>query len=208
MGGTGFNEGKENLTQTRTDRITLETCFGRGVHMKKYALAAAFALSTLGMGSASSAAVVMVNSASETAQTLSLSNGLYNITVSGRVLIAGADTTRVNDDRLADADFFQRTPGNTFFDTTENDSFDVGLEVNGSLSVWDSITFRPDSVYSILYTVTTGSISFLFRDRPGTYGDNVGSLRVEVSAVPLPASALGLLAGLAGLGLLRRRKTA
>ena len=176
--------------------------------MKKYALAAALALSTLGVGSASSAAVVLVNSASTTPEVVTLANGLYNITVSGRVLIAGGDTQRASDDRLADADFFQRGPGNTFFDTAE-DGFDVGLEIDGSLAPWNVFAApRADSIYTILYTVTTGSISFLFRDRPGTYGDNLGSLRVEISAVPLPASALGLLAGLAGLGFLRRRKTA
>lgn len=175
--------------------------------MKKYALAAALALSTLGVGTASNAAVVMVDSRSETPQVLALANGLYNITVSGRVFFQVPSNASANNGRLADADFGQQNANGVFTDSVNG--FDIGLEIDGSLSPWDVFAApRADSIYTILYTVTTGSISFLFRDREGRYGDNEGSLRVEISAVPLPASALGLLAGLAGLGFLRRRKTA
>lgn len=193
------------MTQTCTDRITLETCFGRGVHMKKYALAAAFALSTLGMGSASSAAVISSGNILMNGDTLDLgglSDGVqYFLTVGGTGTIA--------DGRLADAEFYQRNGNAASWFTARPPGLggeEIGVSVYG-FDV-DFGPFSPSHTYTVIFTAVGNSVSLLFRDIEGGYGDNAGFLTASVSAVPLPASALGLLAGLAGLGLLRRRKTA
>ena len=179
-----------------------------GVLMKKYVLAAALAVSTIGGIASANAATVTVNANNPNATLYAAADGLYNITVTGLVRFAGGNTETTNDDRFANVDFIQRTVGGAFFDTAA-DGFDVGLQINGSLAPWNVFVASGASVYSITYNLTGGNgFSFLFRDRPGTYGDNAGSFEIAISAVPLPASMLGLLAGLAGLGFLRRRKTA
>lgn len=172
--------------------------------MKKYALAAALALSTLGVGSAANAAVISSGNILMDGSELILgglsNNAQYFLTVSGTGTIAPG--------RLADAEFYQRNSGNSPWFTARpgQGGEEIGVSVYGSDV--DFGPFNDSHVYTILFTAIGSSVSLFFRDIPNGYGDNSGFLTASISAVPLPASALGLLAGLAGLAFLRRRKTA
>lgn len=167
-----------------------------GAPMKKTLLAAAFALSAMGAGSVANAATINSNGSTTLISGLTV-GAEYFLTVSGTVQMTSTG-------RLADADFFQRDVGSSsWFDTTIG-GFDVGVYVDGSAVNWGA--FNPLHTYQIIYTATSESVSLFFRD--AFYGDNSGFMTADVTAVPLPASALGLLAGLAGLGFLRRRKSA
>ena len=173
--------------------------------MKKYALAAALALSTLGVGTASNAAVIASGNILMDGSELvlaGLSNGSqYYLTVSGTGTIAPG--------RLADAEFYQRNPSAEAWFTARQPGQggeEVGVSVYG-VDV-DFGPFNLSHTYTILFTAVGSTVSLFFRDIPNGYEDNAGFLSASISAVPLPASALGLLAGLAGLGFLRRRKTA
>lgn len=173
--------------------------------MKKYVLAAGLALATLGLGTSSNAAVITVNlDSTRTAVTLvtGVGPGLYDITVRGRVTIArGTSTTPA---RLADAEYQQQLGTLNWVDLTSNGT-DVGVEVNGQAINWGAFNSL-SPVYTIRnFQSAATQMSLLFRD--SNYSDNRGFLTVEITPVPLPASMLGLLAGLAGLAFLRRRKT-
>lgn len=174
-----------------------------GVLMKKYVLACGLALASLGFGTASNAAVISSGQINLNGSSLSLTGltagNQYFLTVSGSGRIA-------NDGRLADAEYFQGTVNavNWIDRRTGPGTVEIGVFVDGLDVNWGA--FNPANVYQIIYTATSGSVSLFFND--SNYGDNRGFLTASISAVPLPASMLGLLAGLAGLGFLRRRKTA
>lgn len=174
-----------------------------GVLMKKYVLACGLALASLGFGTASNAAVIASGNISLTGSTLTLTGltagNQYFLNVSGSGVIAG-------DGRLADAEYFQGTVGavNWIDRRTGPGTVEIGVFVDGLDVNWGA--FNPLNVYEIIYTASSDSVSLFFND--SFYGDNRGFLTASISAVPLPASMLGLLAGLAGLGFLRRRKTA
>lgn len=122
----------------------------------------------------------------------------YFLTVSGSGRIA-------DDGRLADAEYFQGAVGDAVWISQRPAGPDIGVFVDGLNVNWGA--FNPLNVYQIIYTAgASESVSLFFND--SFYGDNRGFLTASISAVPLPASMLGLLAGLAGLGFLRRRKTA
>ncbi|MCZ8133699.1 MAG: VPLPA-CTERM sorting domain-containing protein [Rhodobacteraceae bacterium] len=171
--------------------------------MKKYVLACGLALASLGFGTASNAAVISSGQISLNGSTLSLSGltagNQYFLTVSGSGVIAG-------DGRLADAEYFQGAVGDAVWIDQRSGGPEIGVFVDGLDVNWGA--FNPANVYQIIYNATSDSVSLFFND--SFYDDNnpEGFLTASISAVPLPASMLGLLAGLAGLGFLRRRKTA
>ncbi|PLL14545.1 hypothetical protein C0V75_03705 [Tabrizicola sp. TH137] len=178
--------------------------------MKKFMLAAALALSTLGVANVSNAAVIDsgdIDVRTSITSPLVLSGltagNQYFLTISGTAIVSGLDGRR------GDAEYFQRTPGGSVWSDTSTIpspfGTDVGVEILGLGAInWGA--FNPSHTYQILYTAASTSVSLFFRDV--AYNDNSGTLQASISAVPLPASMLGLLAGLAGLGFLRRRKTA
>jgi len=172
-----------------------------GVLMKKYVLACGLGLASLGFGTASNAAVISSGQINLNGSSLSLSGltagNQYFLTVSGSGVIAG-------DGRLADAEYFQGAVGDAVWISQRPAGPDIGVFVDGLNVDWGA--FNPLNVYEIIYTASSDSVSLFFND--SFYGDNRGFLTASISAVPLPASMLGLLAGLAGLGFLRRRKTA
>ena len=85
------------------------------------------------------------------------------------------------------------------------------LDADNGFSVVDMATFTTD---------ITGGASLLFSAGAGNYvlqvdgsgahapGNGVGLYDIRISAVPLPASAFLLIAGLAGMGAMARRKKA
>lgn len=162
--------------------------------------AAAAAISVL--CSAATAAVIDafaldVTSAAGTDSSVVLNAGeTYRLTVSGTILI-GSNPTR----HVADAEYFNLGgPSPAPIDGT---STEIGVGVDGADI--DFGAFNPTNVYSALIVGDGTTINVFFSD--SAYGDNSGSLAVEIATVPLPAGMALMLSGLAGLGLARRRKT-
>ena len=126
--------------------------------------------------------------------------------------------------RAADAYLFQFTTSSAFSISFLFGGYD--LENGGSVSEsgWTGVDGKKaifsltDGVGSILeskeYTADyTGGVAEIFSGGPGTYGLLIdGSGRTEslydlrIEAVPLPATGLLLIGGIAGLGAIRRRR--
>lgn len=120
----------------------------------------------------------------------------YEILVSGSFLIASPQP------RIADAEYFLTADG-TPIDIRPISGEDIGVTIDGVAIDWGD--YNSEHVYTTLITGTGSSVLLSFVDIPNGYGDNVGSLQVMISAVPLPASGLMLLAGLVALRAKRRR---
>ena len=168
---------------------------------KALATAAVIGLSS----SAASAAVVDVfsldvTSAAGTDSSVTLDLGTeYSVTVSGRFFL-GSNTTR----HVADAEFFNlgSSPLNPLDDVT---SAEIGVGIDGADV--DFGAFDPSSVYTTTVVGDGTTINVFFNDT--NYGDNTGSLSVEIAeiaVVPLPAGLALMLMGLGGLRLVRRRR--
>ncbi len=84
------------------------------------------------------------------------------------------------------------------------------LDANNGNSVVQSIDFETDVTSGPAVIFTAGAGDYVIQiDGSGSVnapGNGVGLYDIEISAVPLPASALFLLAGVAGLGAVARRK--
>ncbi|WP_298836460.1 VPLPA-CTERM sorting domain-containing protein [uncultured Roseobacter sp.] len=119
----------------------------------------------------------------------------YRLTVSGTFSI-GSNPTR----HVADAEFFN-LGSDPLVPLDRVRSREIGVGVNG-MDI-DFGAYSPDNVYSALIEGTGSTINVFFAD--SAYRDNSGSLRVEISTIPLPAGMLLLLSGLAGFGVMRRR---
>ncbi len=165
--------------------------------LKSLAMAAVIGLSS----SAASAAVVDafsldVTSAAGTDSSVTLDVGtVYHVTVSGRFFL-GSNTQR----HEADAEFFNlgSSPLNPLDGVT---STEIGVGIDG-VDV-DFGAFDPSSVYTTTVVGDGTTINLFFSD--SNYGDNTGSLSVEIAVVPLPAGLALMLMGMGGLGLARRR---
>ncbi|WP_300030715.1 VPLPA-CTERM sorting domain-containing protein [uncultured Roseobacter sp.] len=120
----------------------------------------------------------------------------YRLTVSGTFML-GSNPTR----HVADAEYFN-LGSDPLQPLDGTSSREIGVGVDGADI--DFGEFRADRVYTALIQGTGSTINVFYSDNPLL--DNVGSLRVEISAVPLPAGALLMLSGIAGLGVMRRRK--
>ncbi|MEM6566649.1 MAG: VPLPA-CTERM sorting domain-containing protein [Pseudomonadota bacterium] len=129
----------------------------------------------------------------------------YIVTVSGTFVIDSG--------RTADAEYFDLQTGSP---RDTSGGFDIGLQINDMDIDWGA--FTPTSIYSYVTSSLEGIINVRLAEASlGAYSDNTGSLFVEVatingvdptdppSAVPLPASALLLLACLGGLLGFRRK---
>ena len=134
-----------------------------------------------------------------TASSIILTAGeTYTIEVSGEFFIGGPG------DGLADAEFFDFTNP---IDTAG--SLDFGVQIDGADTAWGA--FDPTHVYTITFVGTGAAIDFSYFDT--NYGDNQGSLHVNIfdsnpDAVPLPAAAWFMGAGVAAYGASRRKKAA
>lgn len=118
----------------------------------------------------------------------------YEVTVSGTFQIAFPDV------RIADAEYYFRNGIPT--DIRPETGEDIGVAINGVGVNWGP--YNALNIYKTIVIGTGSTFNFLFVDIPGGYSDNVGSLRVTISEVPLPASGLLLLGALAALRLRRR----
>lgn len=157
------------------------------------------AFSALIMSHAANAAVVDAFSIDGTTPTGTVSSiilevgRLYEITVSGTIFIATG--------RLADAEYYQLSGSLDWNDVRPPD---IGVQIDGLDVAWGD--FDPSHNYTISFLGTGSAITMSFLDITGGYSDNSGSLAVSISAVPLPASALLMLGGLAALGAVRKRR--
>lgn len=133
-------------------------------------------------------------------------NGLY-VDMDGSTGQAGSIKTTAQ---------FAYTSGQQYqltFDYGLNSSGGVPQYLNysfGGMSGMVTISSRPSSLqsYSVLFAPTTSGVgSLAFSASPDGYSGPILD-NVVLSAVPLPATGLLLLGGLAGLGSLRRRKRA
>lgn len=157
------------------------------------------AVSALFMGQAANAAVVDAFSIDGTSPTGTVSSiilelgRLYEITVSGTIFIAPG--------RLADAEYYQLFGSLAWNDIRPPD---IGVQIDGVDVDWGN--FNPSHIYTISFVGAGAPITMSFLDITGGYGDNSGRLGVTISAVPLPASALLMLGGLAAFGAVRKRR--
>lgn len=119
----------------------------------------------------------------------------YDVTVSGTFFL-GSNPSR----HLADAEFFNLgSAGPTPLDGVNGTEIGVGID---GADV-DFGAFDPTSVYNVRISGTGSTINVFFQDV--AYGDNSGSLLVEIATVPVPAGLALMLTGLGGLGFARRR---
>lgn len=166
--------------------------------MYKLALAALFAstLSTAASAATVDAFSLDVTSAAGTDSSIALDLGTtYTVTISGTFSL-GRNETR----HIADAEFFNLgTDPIAPLDATSSLEFGVGID---GADV-DFGPFNAANIYSTTVVGDGGSINVFLQD--SNYDDNTGSLRVEISVVPLPAGLALLLTGIAGLGIARRR---
>ena len=86
------------------------------------------------------------------------------------------------------------------------------LDANNTNSVLQSVDFQTDVTSGPEVIFSAGAGDYVIQiDGSGSVnapGNGVGLYDIQISAVPLPASALFLLAGVAGLGAVARRKKA
>lgn len=101
---------------------------------------------------------------------------------------------------MADAEYFNlaSNPLEPLDRVTANE---VGVGVDG-VDI-DFGAYRADNVYTAEIIGKGEAINVFYSDVPLT--DNVGSLQVTISAVPLPAGGLLLLTALGGFAFMRRK---
>jgi hypothetical protein len=100
--------------------------------------------------------------------------------------------------------------GNQRITQTDKVTVDFGTDV-ASFSVTKNDPFTVDSLTFTPTTTGTYNLSFLDTSmNPSFPSDNIGAIldNVKVQVVPLPAAAWLLLSGLAGMGLMARRRSA